>query len=298
MISGNVPQHLVVAARTGFLTTAAPAIPVYAPIASTLNMDAKNIPLVDLGAAPMPLRNRGKMQVQDFIEKTVNVTPLDWDITVFISHNTVQDDQTATLNTKVRAAGANFQRHIAQQCFTALNSGEASTDFGNCYDGGAFFADAHVDKGAAYTTGQDNKFALALSLDNFETVRVAARNVRDDQGEFLDYNYDTLVVSPALERLAVNIGQNREAYDTANREITPYVGTKILVSPKLDSTAWYVVAGSETVKPIGVAMREAPNLQSAWFDPEAPDGGRFYFKFYARYSHFYASWQTCFQGNS
>jgi phage major head subunit gpT-like protein len=298
MISGNVPQHLVVAARTGFLTTAAPAVPVYAPIAATLPLDAKSTNLVDLGAAPMPIRNRGKMQVQDFIEKTVAITPLDWDITVFISHNTVQDDQTGTLNSKVRAAGANFQRHIAQQCFSALNDGDASTNYGAGYDALPMFSNSHVDKGAAYTTLQDNLDALTLSLDNFETVRVKARKTRDDQGEFTDYSYDTLVVSPELERIAINISQNREAYDTANREQNPYVGTKVLVSPKLDSTAWFVVAGSETIKPIIVAIREQPNLQSAWFDPEAPDGGRFYFKFYARYNHVYGDWRTAYMGNS
>lgn len=298
MISGNVPQHLVVAARTGFLTTAAPAVPLYAPIATTLPMDAKNINLVDLGAAPMPLRNRGKMQAQDFIEKTLNVTPLDWDITVFISHNTVQDDQTGSLNTKVRAAGSNFQRHIAQQCFQALNDGDAVTNFGAGYDGLSMFNNSHFDKGAAYTDVQDNVFALPLTLDNFESVRVAARKTRDDQGEFTDFGYNTLVVGPELERVATNIAQNREAYDTANREMNPYVGTQVVVSPKLDSTAWFLVASGETIKPIIVAMREQPNLQSAWFDPEAPDGGRYYFKFYARYNHVYGDWRTAYMGNT
>jgi phage major head subunit gpT-like protein len=246
----------------------------------------------------MPLRNRGKMQVQDFIEKTLAVQPLDWDITVFISHNAVNDDQTGVLNTKVRGAGANFQRHIAQQAFQALNDGDATTNFGPAYDGLALFADTHVDKGAAYTTAQDNKDALPLTLDNFETVRVKARKTRDDQGEFTDYSYDTLVVPPELERIAMNITQNAEAYDTANREINPYRGTKVVVSPKLDSAAWFLVASSETIKPIIVALRETPNLQSAWFDPEAPDGGRFYFKFYGRYNHVYGDWRTVYMGNT
>ena len=292
MISGNIPQHLLVAAKTGFLTTAAPAVPTYAPIAQTVMMDAKSIDLVDLGASPMPLESKGRTAKQDFIEKTLQVKPKDWEITVRISHNAVKDDQTGTLESKCRMAGDNFQLHISNLAFQALNDGDATTNFSAGYDGLAMFSNSHVDKGAQYTTLQDNLNGLALSLDNFETVRVAANNFRQDQGEFTHYNYDLLVVPPALERIAAQITNNPFAYDTANRENNPYAGqVKFLVHPKLDSTAAILVASSAAIKPILVVMREAPNLQSAWFDPEAGDGGMYNFKFYARYNHYYGDWR-------
>jgi phage major head subunit gpT-like protein len=298
MISGNVPQHLVVAARTGFLTTAQPAVPAYAPIASVLTMDAKSIDVVDLGGAPMPLRNRGRMQVQDFIEKKLTVTPLDWDITVFISHNAVKDDQTGELDRKVRSAGENFDRHIAQQAFQALNDGDAVTNFGAGYDGLAMFSNSHVDKGAAYTTVQDNLDASALSLANLPAIYVKAQKTRDDQGTFTQFNYDLLVVPPDLALVAHQITAVKGGSDDTTKA-NPYAGNmKYIVAPQLDSTAWVLVASGENIKPIIIAMREAPNLQSAWFDPEAPDGGRFYFKFYARYNHFYGDWRTAYMGNS
>lgn len=292
MISGNIPQHLLVAAKTGFLTTAAPAVPTYAPIAQTVMMDAKSIDLVDLGASPMPLESKGRTAKQDFIEKTLQVKPKDWEITVRISHNAVKDDQTGSLEQKCRMAGDNFALHISNLAFQALNDGDATTNFGAGYDGLAMFSNSHVDKGAQYTTLQDNLNGLALSLDNFETVRVAANNFRQDQGEFTHYGYDLLVVPPALERIAAQITNNPFAYDTANRENNPYAGqVKFLVHPKLDSTAAILVASSAAIKPILVVMREAPNLQSAWFDPEAGDGGMYNFKFYARYNHYYGDWR-------
>lgn len=297
MISGNVPGHLVVSARTGFLTTAAPPVPAYAAIAQEVPMTAKSIDMVDLGGAPMPLRNRGRMQIQDFIEKRMTVAPLDWDITVFISHNAVQDDQTGELDRKVRAAGDNFQRHIAQQAFQALNDGDTA-NFGNAYDGLTFFNDAHVDKGAAYVTAQDNKDANALSSTNFPTTYVKAQRVRDDQGGFLQYNYDLLIVPPELQTVAFQLTQVPGGSETA-ANANPYAGRlNYVVSPLLDSTAWILVASNTATKPILIAMRERPNLQSAWFDPESPDGGRYYFKFYARYNHFYGDWRTAFMGNT
>lgn len=224
--------------------------------------------------------------------------PKDFEITVGISHNAVKDDQTGTLEQKCRAAGSNFQLHISNQAFKALNDGDG-TNFGLCYDGLNMFSNSHVDKGAQYSTVQDNLFGSALSLDTFETVRVAAANFKQDQGEFTNYNYDLLVVSPALERLAAQITNNPFAYDTANRENNPYAGaTRYIVSPKLDSTAWFLTASSAPVKPILVVMREQPNLQSAWFDPETVDGGTYYFKFFARYNHYYGDWRLAVMGNS
>jgi phage major head subunit gpT-like protein len=298
MISGNVASHLLAAARTGFLTTAMPEVPAWAAVAQQIDLTAKSLDIVDLGAAPMPVQEIGRTQKQDFIEKAMTVTSKPWEITVDISYNAVADDQTGQLESKVRSAGDNFQLHISNQVFKALNDGDG-TNFGLCYDGQEFYDSDHVDKGGAYSTNQDNEYDLALSLDNFETVRVAANNFRTDQGEFASYNYDLLVVPPAYERIAAQITNNPLAYDTGNRENNPYAGvTRYIVTPQFDSTAWVLVASSARIKPILVVMREQPNLQSAWFDPEAGDGGRYYFKFYARYNHYYGDWRLAVMGDS
>lgn len=299
-ISGEVPYHLLVGARTGFLATAQPNVPITTPIASEIQMGAKSIDLVDIGGAPMPSRNKGRTTVKQFIEKKLTVTPLDWDITVGMSYNAVNDDQTGgSLQSKARAAGSNFRLDMAQKAFQALNDGDATTNFGACYDGGAFYANSHIDAGAAYQTGQDNLDSLALSLTNFETVRVKAMTARDDQGNFVDYGHDLLVVSPADERAAAQICNNREDSTTANRAINPYAGkVNYVVSNQFDSGAWVLVASSAPVKPILIVVREQPNLQAAWFDPNGPDGGMYYFKFYARYNHFYSDWRLAFMGKS
>jgi phage major head subunit gpT-like protein len=298
-ISGNVPQHLVVAARTGFLAAAMPAVPAYDAIARTIPMDAKSLDLVDLGDSPMPVESKGRTQRRAYIEKLLTVKPKDWEITVGLSHNAMKDDQTGQLESKVRSAGENFQLHISNRAFQALNDGDATTNFGAGYDGLAFYHDSHVDKGADYSTGQDNKYALTLSLDNFETVKVAAAKYRNDQGELVGYTHNLLVVAPELERTAAQITGNPNAYDTANRETNPYAGnTRYVVSAQFDSTAWTLVSAGLTIKPILIVMREAPNLQAAWFDPDAGDGGMYWFKFYARYNHYYGNWRLAVQGNT
>jgi phage major head subunit gpT-like protein len=291
---------MVVAARTGFLTAVTTASLPWQQVAMQLNMTAKSIDLVDLGAAPMPKESRvGGITIQDHIEKTKTVTPKDWDLTVWISQNTIDDDQTGSLERKVRGAGMRFQQHINKRVFTVLNGGDGTT-YGLCYDGQEFFDSDHVDKGADYTTNQDNEATLALSLDNFETSWKAAQVFRDDQGEFTEYNYDQLVCHPDNLRIAKNIVENTSSYDTADREDNPYSGMlkPVITSPHLDSAAWYIIASSESVKPLILCMRKQPGLQSAWFDPKQPEGGRWYFKFYGRYEVHYGDWRLAYQGQT
>ena len=133
-ISGQVPQHLVVNARTGFLGSLKAVEMPYKRFTKIHPMDAKTNPLVDLGAAPMPKNSASGMTIQDFIEKSLTLTVEEWDITVYIEHNAVQDDQTGTLRTKVEQAGLNFEKHKNQRAMQFLNGGDAGT-FGLCYDG-------------------------------------------------------------------------------------------------------------------------------------------------------------------
>jgi phage major head subunit gpT-like protein len=288
---------LVIGARTGFLTAVKATKLNWQRVATVINMTAKSHELVDLGAAPMPTKDLGQ-EVQDFIEKNITVKPEDWSLTVYVSQNAIDDDQTGTLERRVRGAGVNFQKHIDKRVFTVLNAGD-STTYGSCYDGQDFFDSDHADAGADYQTNQDNENALAMSMDNFETVKVAAEAFKDDRGEYTNYVYDLIVCAPALERVAAQITGNPNSYDTGNREINPYSGrVEYITTPYYDSAAWHLVASNEAIKPIIVAMRKEPQLLAAWYDPEQPEGGFYYFKYHARYEMYYGDWRLVNQGNT
>lgn len=298
-ISGEVPNHLLVAAQTGFLASL-PEVPVNAssPFVRVLQMGAKSIDLVDLGSAPMPTESTGRTQVKQFIEKKMTVQPKDWDITVSLSYNATKDDQTGELETKVRAAGENFPRHMDNIAFDALKNGTATTAYGACYDGLAFFSASHVDKGAEYTSVQSNSKALAFSLPNFKTVRAAGRAFLDDQGQPLDIVHNTIVAHPDYEYDIEQLIRNQENYSTADRAINPYSGKmSAIYSAQITTGQYFLLNTSQSAKPLILAMRETPNLQSAWFDPNGSDGGMYYFKFYARYNIFFGDWRLAIKGN-
>jgi phage major head subunit gpT-like protein len=297
-ISSSVPYHLVAGARAGFLQAFEAGTPMWQRIAQRVDLGTKSTDLVDLGAAPMPKNSKSGFTMQDFVEKRIAVTPQDWDITVYISKNAVKDDTTGTLDQRVRSAGERFNQHFDKLCFSALNAGDATT-YGLCYDGLYFYSNSHVDAQATYTTVQDNLNALALSLTNFNTVWTAAMNFKDDRGEPSRYNYDLLVVPPALALSAAQITSNAEDATTGNRAINPFNGQiDYVVSQDFDATAWALVASKHVIKPILLVMREAPHLDETWVDPNQPDGGHYVFKFSSRYDVFYGDWRLAALGNT
>lgn len=299
MISQQVPGHLLATARTGFLRSQKTAKSDWKMVAEQIDLDMKSQDLVDLGASPMPRLSKSGLTVQDFSERLLNVAPLDWDITVHISYNAVQDDQTGGLDRRVRGASENFGKHLNKIAFEAINGGAAIGVYGACYDGKALFSNAHVDIGANYQTAQSNVFTLALNITNFRSVYADASMRLDDQGEQTGYVPDLLLVSPALEYEAAQLTSNADVFGTANRDKNPYYGRmKHIVVPWLDSTAWMLACTQEGHKPLLVVMREQAKLQSAWFDAEKPDGGWYMFKFYARYNIQYGDWRLITQGNT
>jgi len=303
MISGNVPNHLISIAKTGFLTAPRKPVPAYAPIAKLVQMTEKNQKLVDLGAAPMPQRSRGRPNFDDFIEKVLAIEPVDFNIPVKISRNAVNDDQTGVLLERARLAGANYDRFYAQQAFKTLNDGDDSTIINSVgYDGLPLFSSVHVDKGAYYTTAGDNLVtgSASLSEDNFNTAFNAAMLFKDDKGETVDYTYDLLVVDPSSRKVAhqiCNVPGGSDAPTSAN----PNAGkVSYVISSKFDTGAWVIVASGETIKPIIIVEREAPHLppEMIWFNPEADDGGEYCFNFVARCNFYVGDWRLVVMGKT
>jgi phage major head subunit gpT-like protein len=293
-ISGNVPEFLIVGAQTQFLTGTPKYDLPYQRFTSILPSDHYTMTLVDLGFAPMPTNQSGRNRIYDFIEKTIQVKPRDWDITVFISQNAIDDDQTKTLDGKFKSSGERFPQHMNNLAFDALHQGNVTTsDYGLCYDGKAFFSASHVDPGAKYATAQSNSNSYqALTIPNFAQGRAKALAYLDDQGEPTYYNPNLLLADPTNEYNAAQVCSNPTTGGTANRDANPFNGKNdYALSPKLTNGETYYVCADQSVKPIILLMRKAPYLQDAWFDPKAPDGGRFYFKFFARYWICYGDWR-------
>lgn len=319
----DIAAHLERQIRTGFFLGLRQYQPLRSAFVGVRPSDGAFESYADMGTPPWPIQNAGvqgpggtdartglpvvnKMTAGQAVtvlggqEKGIIVYNVDWEIVIGITHNSIDDDRAGDLEAWARGAGMNFEKHKDYLCFDALNDAEAVTNYGAGYDGLSFFNDSHVDPNAEYTTAQDNKYALSLSLDNFESVKVAASKFRDDRGQPVGLNHSLLIVPPDLERLAAQIAQNRDAYDTANREINPYAGSvRYIVAPGgwLDTTFWALLDVSQSAKPLYMQERKGPEL-IIWDNEKEGDGGHRYFKWHARYSVFYGDWRLAILGNT
>lgn len=318
----DVAKMLDYNVRAGFLRGTREYQPLRAAFVGTQQSTGAFESYADLGDVPWPSQNAGKMgpngqgadghsQVTNQVtmgrgvaviggeERAMIVYNVDFEVTTAVTHNAINDVRVGNLEEWARGAGRNFEKHQDYLSFDALNKGTLTTTYGACYDGLSFFNALHVDPRAEFQTAQANTFSQVLSLNGFETVRVAAAKFKDSRGQPIGLTHRLLVVPPDLERTAYQIAENPEDYATANRARNPYSGrTTVLVAPGgwLDSTAWFVVDDSQTSKPMYLQQRQAPEL-TVWDDNLAPDGGLRYFKWHARYAIFYGDWRLAAKGN-
>jgi phage major head subunit gpT-like protein len=318
----DIAAHLERNIRTGFLLGRKDYTPMRSAFMGMRPSDGAFEDYADMGTTPWPRQNAGKqgaggthgetgavkvgqagaggaITVIGAPEQAMRVYNVDWDVAIGIEHNAIDDDQAGDLEAWARGARVSFERHMDFIAFDMLNQGGATTTYGAAYDNLSFFNDAHVDPGAEYQTGQDNSFALALSLDNFQTVKVAASKFLDDRGQPLGLTHTVLIVPADLEYTAFQIASNPEAFDTADRERNPYANrVTAMTAPGawLDSASWFVVDVSLPQKPLYMQERKAPEL--VIWDDESQGSGIRYYKWHARYNGFYGDWRLAAQGNT
>lgn len=317
----DVLAHLERNMRVGFLNGSRAYTPMRAAFTEETSSDGAFETYADMGDTPWPIQNGGQpagtgtdprtgaqqvgglhdggpITILGTNERALIVFNQDWQIPIGITHSAIDDQRVGNLEDWGRNAGMRYQQHMDHLAFSALNAGEGST-YGLAYDGLSFFNDAHVDPSAQYQTAQDNKYALALSVDNFDTVYIAGASFRDDRGQPIGVFHNLLIHSINLTRMASQITDNPMEAGTGNNDINPWAGTITrLAAPGgwLDTTAWFLVNTMPGMKPLGLQVRMQPRLIT-WDDYSQGSGVR-YFKWEARYTIFYRNWRMAIQGNT
>lgn len=320
----DILAHLESSAKVGFLQAGDQYQPMRSKFCGEVDSDGAYEIYADMQAPPMPYLHSGKqgaggvdgrtgaykqgdfggpntIQILDGAERALIVDNLDWRIPIGITFNAINDARVGSLTRWAENARVNFEKHMDKIAFQALNEGAVTTGIlGPIYDGKALFADDHADPGALYSTGQDNKYTSALSITNYDTIRIAGRGFRDSQGEPAGRNHSLLVFASELYATAKQIAANEllphvSGTGTAD-QVNPWFGmTDLTWAPGgyLDSTAWFVV-DNQGGYPLYLQMRERPNLVT-WADENAEIQ---FFKWRARYNIFAGDWRRVIQGNS
>lgn len=244
-----------------------------------------------LGALPTMREWTDERIPRGLIEHEFTITNKDWEVTIAVDRNVIEDDQYGQLKARISAMAEEARRHIDELVFELLASGFA----GVCYDGQPFFDTDHPD-GVGGT--QSNKGTDALSATAYGATRAAMMKFADDQGRVMGVVPDALVVPPELEETARQV-LNSEFYpETGYEHIgNPWKGSATLVvSPYLpDADDWFLLCTSRAVRPLVLQMRREVTFNAL----EGQSEGGFMRKRYlygadARYNVGYGPWQFAY----
>ncbi|MDP1681081.1 MAG: Mu-like prophage major head subunit gpT family protein [Burkholderiales bacterium] len=186
----------------------------------------------------------------------------DWEATIEVDRNDIEDDRLGIYNTQAMGAGesAGELRDIIVD--DLKNGAFVNTSM----DGQYFYDTDHPLKSSdGVASSVSNKLTKALSAATLAAVqasygagRIAIMGFTDSEGMPLRLIPDTLEVPPALEAVARILCEADKLQDNSPN---PYKGTaKVLVNPALTSaTAWMLhVTSKQSIKPFIIQMRKPP----------------------------------------
>lgn len=214
-----------------------------------------------LGRFPKMRKWLGDKVVRALKAHKYTVVNDDWEATVEVDRNDIEDDNIGIYNPMAQDAGFSAKQLPDEIDADLKNNAFAET----CYDGQYFYDTDHPVTDANGTESSvSNKGTAALSAatataaaNSYGTARQAIMEFTDDEGRPLGLVPDVLEVGPALEATARLICESDKLTDESPN---PYKGTAtVLVNPRItSSTQWMLHVTNRPLKPFIYQERKAP----------------------------------------
>ncbi|MBX9268755.1 Mu-like prophage major head subunit gpT family protein [Chromobacterium violaceum] len=236
----------------------------------------------------------GEKTVKALAASGYTITNDDWEVTVEVDRNDIDDDNLGIYAPQAQMAGESAKQLPDEIVFDLVNKGFTS----QCYDGQYFFDVDHVVAGQSVSNKGTKKLSaasLAAARASYGAARTAMKKFRDDEGRPLNIAPNVLLVPPALEDDA-NLLMTTERFEDGKPN--PYRNTAtVVVAPWLNSdTAWFLLDTSRPVKPFIYQERKKPNFVQQT-DPQADDvfnRKKYKFGAEARAAGGYGFWQLAY----
>ncbi|RTL25092.1 MAG: phage head protein [Rhodocyclaceae bacterium] len=204
----------------------------------------------------------GDRVLNNLAEYDYEVVNKDYELTIEVDRNDIQDDNLGIHEPKLRMMGEAARKQFDYLLVELLQNGHLRL----CYDGQYFFDTDHpVSKFDAASGSQQNYWSSgrALSYDNYVATRAAMMGYLGEDGKPLGVMPDLLVVPPQLEGSARLILQADSLPSTAGTAAQTNVwkgSARLLVVPELanQATTWYLLSTSRAIKPFVTQTRSAP----------------------------------------
>lgn len=182
----------------------------------------------------------------------------DWEATIEVDRNDLEDDQTGIYAIQAKSAGESAAQLPDEIVSDLVNFAFTSL----CYDGQYFFDTDHPMGDGVFS----NKGTKALSIDtlaaakaSYGVARTQMGKVKDDDGRALNVTSNILLVPVALQDIANSLMTSDRLEDGKNNI---YKGTaEVVVDPRLTSdTAWFLLDTKKAITPFFYQERKAAHL--------------------------------------
>jgi phage major head subunit gpT-like protein len=246
-----------------------------------------------LGQIPAMRRWVGAKHVKNLKQYGYSIINEDFEVTVEIARNHIEDDQLGMYNIQAQIAGQSAAQLPDDLAFEALSNGFTAA----CFDGQPFYSAEH-DVGGQLVSNTSTVKLAASSIEtakaSYGLARAEMLQFKGDDGQSLKVLPNLLVVGAALEATAKILLTSEKL---ENNDTNPYRGTaELLVHPNITDESWHLLDTSKVVKPIIYQSRKKPVFVSQT-NPDSPDVfnlGRYKFGAEARAAAGYGFWQLAF----
>jgi len=247
-----------------------------------------------LSRFPKMIKWLGSKTIKVLEAFTYTVVNDDWEATVEVDRNDIEDDNLGIYAPMAQEAGFS-----AKQLPDEIDADLKNNAFANlCYDGQYFYDTDHEVAGSSVSnkgTAALSAATTAAAAASYGAARLAIMSFTDDEGRPLGLIPDLLEVGPALEATARLLCENDKLTDESPN---PYKGTAtVMVNPRLTSTTqWMLHVTSRPVKPFIYQERKAPVFVQQT-NPDADDvfmRKKFKFGAEARAAGGYGLWQLSY----
>ena len=218
----------------------------------------------------------------------------DWEATIEVDRNDIEDDNLGIYGPQAQSAGYSAKQLPDEIVYDLVNNGFVNA----CYDGQAFFSQAHIVRGQPVSNMSRLPLTIAgqaAAMKTYGAARTAMRKITDEEGRPLNAVPNVLLVPPALEDTANALQTNERLNDGMPN---PYKNTaKVVCDARLTSdTSWFLLDTTKPVRPFVYQERKAPVFVEQT-DPQADDvfmRKKFKFGAEARAAGGYGFWQLAF----
>ena len=198
------------------------------------------------------------------------IEPAEYGAAMQIERKLIDDDQYGVIKNKagqiINSAARTMDKLAVRQI---SNSFSAAFDFQTSEEGVALCSNAHLTKsGASTSVGFDNLFTTAMNKTSVSAAYIALRRFRNDIGERVEIEPDTLIVPDSLAQQAYEITQTPAGLYSGEGTKNYWQGKfRVVVLKRLDDTStlnWWMVDSKKMKRFLAWLDRIKPETETVW----------------------------------